>query len=183
MKQFIIFFTFIVAIFVTAQLAIACPAGYSGPYPGTIIYNGCTVNYTFCIYYDGSFHYVAIESVQIAKPCDPSSFSVALRDEIIKDIAQNPFVLAWAGYTEIPPCPNGFCLLTFQDRICFEEWIFNPQTNFWEMSNICGTFGSCSKLVYVCWVLDSNGNKVLNVIREGYETGPECPSGCNSNCD
>ena len=195
MKQFIIFLTFIVAIFVTAQFAIACPANdpypqnpWMGPTFGTTTYTdtttgtNCNITFSFCSrenFYTG-LHEMALESISICG-CDPSIFNQSLVDTVLWAILTDSTFRAWLGYDEIPFCPNGLCALKIYDLICYGSWFKNSLTGCWEM-NRCddGVLRSCFDAVVACYD-KSTGER--RIIRTGTPIGPPCKPGCQSSCE
>ncbi len=90
-------------------------------------------------------------------------------------------------------------MLRVDDGFCYNGWEKRYYSNFekphpvacappydyvWAMK-ICydGNIRTCHSAIYFCWEEDDDGNLILQLYKNGYQQGPDCPLDCKWNCE
>ncbi len=184
-KATFIFAALAIMIMANMNVKAICPDGWT-EVTGTLYYNGCQYEYTYCYGILNDLHCMSLNDVSVKAPCDSNDYEAnarVIKDKILLQIGAYLESVGFFG-RPIPECPAGTeCLLEVYDAICYNRWYY--EDGKYKMYKCDDLLRSCNVTIYYCWEDLGGGNRVLRLYRTGRFYGPPCPlypPGCRNNC-
>ncbi len=191
MKKATLIFAALAIMFMANVNLSACPDGWTDSGIKTIVYNGCTYEYSYCYGLLYGIHSISLSFINVLPPCTYLDFennAQEVTNAVLIAICTDPVIYTWAGYLTIPVCPDGFlCTFRIYDAICYNGWTIYTRKNkdgtytvLWQMNKCDDLIRSCNETIFICW---DEVNQKYQITREGIESGPDCEYPCHTNCE